>query len=228
MERYDDYYRSTPDVFGSEPNPILVEHAEFIEPSATALDIGCGQGRNSLFLARRKITVHALDPSIEAVRAVKEAAETEGLTIRTIHGGFEDLEPEPDGYGTILVFGLIPDLSRDQVAALTASIEELLAPNGLLFITAFGTWDPAFGRRQSEWTEGAENPFCSLDGVVRTYLEPGELVALFPGFEVIHSWEGIGPEHRHGGGPPERHGLAEAVLRAPETSGPDPVRLGRG
>jgi len=215
MDRYDDYYRHTPDVFGSEPNAILVEHVELIEPSATALDVGCGQGRNTLFLARRKITVHALDPSNEAVSAVKVAAETEGLAIRTILGGFEDLEQEPDGYGAILVFGVIPDLRREQVTPLVAAIERALAPTGLLFITAFGTWDPAFEDHQTEWAEDAENSFCSLDGVVRTYLEPGELVALFPNFEVIHSWEGLGPEHRHGDGPAERHGLAEAVLQAP-------------
>ena len=213
MDRYDDYYRSTPEVFGSEPNTILLEHAELIDLSTTALDIGCGQGRNTLFLARRKITVHALDSSIEAVRAVEVAAEFEGLPVRTIHGGFEDLNPDPDGYGAILVFGLIPDLRREQVPALTAAIEKALAPNGMLFITAFGTWDPSFERHQSEWKENTENSFCSLDGVVRTYLEPGELVALFPGLEVIHSWEGLGPEHRHGDGPPERHGLVEAVLR---------------
>ncbi|MCW8985840.1 MAG: class I SAM-dependent methyltransferase [Thermoanaerobaculales bacterium] len=214
MDRYDDYYRNTPAVFGTEPNTILVEHVELIEPSRTALDIGCGQGRNTLFLARRKIRVHALDPSNEAICAVKVAAENEGLPIRTMHRGFEDLEPVPGGYGAIMVFGVIPDLRRAKVTALVAAIGELLAPGGLLFITGFGTWDPAFERQKDEWTEDAENSFCSLDGVVRTYLEPGELVALFPGFEVIHSWEGLGPEHRHGDGPLERHGLAEAVLRA--------------
>ena len=202
MDRYDDYYRSTPDVFGSAPNPILVEHVKLIDPSATALDIGCGQGRNSIFLARKKIIVHALDPSIEAVRTVNRAAEKEGL-------------PKADGYGAILVFGLIPDLNRAQVKALVAMIEKILSPNGKLFIMAFGTWDPGFERHQSEWPEEEENSFCSLDGLVRTYLRPGELVGLFPGLEVVYSWEGLGPEHRHGDGPPERHGLAEAVLRRP-------------
>lgn len=216
MERYDDYYRSTPEVFGPEPNPILVEHAELIEPTATALDIGCGQGRNTFYLARRGIAVHALDPSIEAVRSVNAVAESEGLPIRSIHGGFDVLEPEADGYGAILVFGVIPDLRREQVEALSAAIGKLLAPMGLLFVTAFGTWDPAFGHHQSEWTEDDENSFCSLDGLVRTYLEPGELVTLFPKLEVIHGWEGLGPEHRHGDGPLERHGLAEAVFRQSE------------
>ena len=211
MDRYDDYYRSTPDVFGSAPNPVLVQHAELIDPSATALDIAC----NSFFLARSGMTVHALDLSAEAVRQVNAVAEKEGLAIRTIHSGFADLQPEAGGYGAILVFGLIPDLEREHVAALVTLIEKVLAPMGLLFITAFGTWDPAFENHRREWTEESLNSFCSLDGVVRTYLEPGELVALFPGLEVVHSWEGLGPEHRHGDGPPERHGLAEAVLRRP-------------
>jgi len=215
MDRYHDYYRSTPEVFGSAPNQILVEQAGLIDPSATTLEIACGQGRNSFFLARNGMTVHALDQSVEAVRQVKAVAEKESLAIRTIHSGFADLQPKSDGYGAILVFGLIPDLKRDDVAALVTTIEKVLAPKGLLFITAFGTWDPAFEGHQREWTEDSENSFCSLDGVVRTYLEPGELVALFPGLEVIHSWEGLGPEHRHGDGPPERHGLAEAVLQAP-------------
>lgn len=215
MDRYDEHYRSTPNVFGSAPTPVLVEHADLIDPSTTALDIGCGQGRNSIFLARRKIDVHALDSSVEAIREVKAMAGKEGLPIRTMHGGFEDLQPKADGYGAILVFGLIPDLNRAQVKALVAMIEKILSQNGLLFIMAFGAWDPGFERHQSEWSEEEENSFCSLDGLVRTYLKPGELVGLFPGLEVVYSWEGLGPEHRHGDGPPERHGLAEAVLRRP-------------
>ena len=51
------------------------------------------------------------------------------------------------------------------------------------------------------------------DGTVRTYLEPGELPKLFRGFSVVHYEERLGPEHRHGDGPPERHALAEAVMR---------------
>jgi SAM-dependent methyltransferase len=213
MDRYDDYYRKTPDVFGSEANAILVDHVHLVDPSATALDLGCGQGRNSLFLARRKVPVHALDSSIEAICAVEVAAQMEGLPIRTIHGGFDELVQIPEGYGAVMVFGMIPDLRREQVTALVEMVDRVLADDGVLFITAFGNWDPAFEGHRSKWTEDAENSFCSLDGVVRTYLEPGELVALFPDLEVIHSWEGLGPEHRHGDGPPERHGLAEAVLR---------------
>ena len=215
VDRYDEYYRTTPEVFGCHANTILVDHFDLIDTTSPALDIGCGQGRNSLFLARKKVSVHALDPSIEAVRAVDASARAKDLPIRAIHGGFEDLEPIPGGYGTIMAFGVIPDLRRQLVTALAETIADNLAPRGLLFITGFGTWDPAFGRHRREWTEETENSFCSLDGLIRSYLEPGELASLFPAFDVVFSWEGLGPEHRHGDSPVERHGLAEAVLRGP-------------
>ena len=55
--------------------------------------------------------------------------------------------------------------------------------------------------------------FTDGPGKVRTYLEVGEILECFRGHEVIHHWEGTGPLHRHGDGPPERHELFEAVLR---------------
>ncbi|MEJ2580520.1 MAG: class I SAM-dependent methyltransferase [Acidobacteriota bacterium] len=194
---------------------LLLSYADLVDPTSRALDIGCGQGRNSLFLARKNQKVDALDPSIEAIRAVRAAARREGLQIHTIHGGFEDIEPVPAVYGAILVFGLIPDLSRTMVTALVSSIETILAPGGVLFMTAFGTWDPSFERHERESTETADNSLRSLGGPFRTYLKTGELVSLFPSFDVVHSWEGLGPEHRHGDGPIERPGRAEAVFRRP-------------
>ena len=215
VDRYDDIYRQTSAVFGNRPDPILERFVGLIDRSRPVVDIGCGQGRNSLFLARRGLEVHALDPSIEAVRTVDAAAESDDLPITTIHGGFEDLGPISGGFGAILVFGLIPDLRREQVMSLTKVINELLAASGLLMITAFGTWDPAYAQHRGKWDEADENSFCSVDGAVRTYLEPGELPRLFSEMSVVHTWEGLGPEHRHGDGPIERHGRTEAVLRKP-------------
>jgi trans-aconitate methyltransferase len=52
MNDWDQDYASTPDLFGSEPAPILVRHLELLNRSHPVLDVGCGQGRNTLFLAR--------------------------------------------------------------------------------------------------------------------------------------------------------------------------------
>ncbi len=203
-------YRDTRNVFGIDPAPMLERHARLVDEGHPSLDVGCGQGRNSLFLARGGVEVHALDPSTVAVEQTRVVAEKEGLRISTQIGVIEDVQRPADGFGSILVFGLIPILTRAQIDAMIASIEHLIAPSGLLFITAFTTEDPKFealcGDGQlSEYDHGSH-----------TYLEPDELRSLFSGWRVIDYWEGLGPEHRHGDGPVERHGLAEAVFRRSE------------
>lgn len=213
MTSYDDVYLSDAAYFGDLPDPSLVAHFEKLDITRPMLDIGCGQGRHALFLARRGAAVDALDPSMVAVEHVRRAAAEENLHLEVIHGTFRDLKPADGTYGTVLVYGLIPMLSRADIHDLTNMVTSALRPRGLLLVTAFGTWDPAYPRHATAWHEVGENSFRGPDGDLRSYLEPGELRRLFADFEVVHAWEGLGPEHRHGGGAVERHGLVEAVLR---------------
>ena len=215
MDNFDAAYRSTPDYFGAEPEASLVRFADLLDLSQPVLDVGCGQGRNTVFLARRGFSVDALDPSPVAVEQVGSLAEEKGLSVRTIRGTFKDLKNDDRRYGGILLFGLIPLLSRSEIAELVPFVMSRLGSGGFLFVTAFGTWDPDFPHRAGTWSKEDENPFRSPDGRLRTYLEPGELTALFPDLSPVYSSEGMTPEHRHGDGPTERHGVAEAVLRHP-------------
>lgn len=213
MDDFDSDYRSTPDYFGAEPEALLVRFADLLDLSQPVLDVGCGQGRNTVFLARRGFSVDALDPSPVAVGQVGSLAEKKGLSVRTIHGTFQDLKNGDHRYGGILLFGLIPLLTRAEIADLASYVMRGLETGGMLFVTAFGAWDPDFPHRAGTWRREDKNSFRSPDGRLRTYLEPGELTVLFPDLSPVYSWEGMTPEHRHGDGPNERHGLAEAVLR---------------
>ena len=213
MTDWNQSYLDAPDLFGNEPAPLLVQQGVLIDQALPVLDVGCGQGRNSLFLARRGLTVHALDPSKVAIEQTRAAAEAEGFPIHTRCGVLDDVVGPVGGFGTILIFGLIPILNRAQIDELVASLNHHLTPDGLLFITAFTTTDPKLEIHSREWARIGMNSFQSPKGDIRTYLEPGELISLFPDWRVVHHWEGLGPEHRHGDGPVERHGLAEAVFR---------------
>jgi len=61
-EDYEDAYR-TPDWFGSAPHPLLERFAARLPAGARVLDIGSGQGRHALPLARRGCRVTGLDTS---------------------------------------------------------------------------------------------------------------------------------------------------------------------
>jgi hypothetical protein len=80
-------------------------------------------------------------------------------------------------------------------------------------MTAFTIEDPAFETCSQTWREIGKNSFADKEGAIRTFLERGEATSLFPGFESVHHWEGLGPEHNHGDGPIHRHGVVEFVSR---------------
>ncbi|MER2519753.1 MAG: class I SAM-dependent methyltransferase [Bdellovibrionales bacterium] len=64
-------------------------------PMRTALDIGCGKGRNSLFLARQGVEVTAIDFVPDAIRALEESAKKEGLSGKIRPILYDVTEPWP-------------------------------------------------------------------------------------------------------------------------------------
>ncbi len=71
---FDERYRSKPMLWSGNPNPQLV--AEIIDlPPGTALDVGCGEGADAIWLAERGWHVTAADFSQVALdRAATRAA----------------------------------------------------------------------------------------------------------------------------------------------------------
>lgn len=218
-ENYDQLYRNS-DYFGGDPTPLLAGHRDLLPPAARVLDIGIGQGRNALPLARAGCAVTGIDPSSESVRIVVAAAADEGLALEAIRTGFQDYRPDRP-FDAILCFGLLQILDPAQVGALVDRCDRWLVPGGLLYLTAWHTGDPSCERRRQEWAEVAPGCFRSPDDppVHRFYLAPEAIRGLFAGWDFPVHRETMGPWHRHAGGPRERHGEVEAIARKPLIAG---------
>lgn len=210
---YDKTYKEVKNVFGSEPEEILVKYFEQIDKSKPVLDIGSGQGRNSIFLAEKGLVVDAIDPSIVAVEELNERAKEKELQIQAYQNGFENFQPKTDHYSGIMIFGLIQILSNNDFEKLKLKLDDWAAKGDLLFITAFGTADPSFKKYSSKWLTISKNTFTDNKGNYRRFLEPNEILSLFNEYKVVHHWEGLGKEHHHGDGIIEQHFMVEAVLK---------------
>jgi tellurite methyltransferase len=214
--KYDEAYRAADNVFGAEPERILKLYFKKLSGLRPFLDQGAGQGRNALFLARHGFAVDAVDPSAVAIDALSRQTADETLAIRTHLCGFETFVPPVDFFSGVGAFGLIPALARKSIDELVDRIAGWTGPGSLIFLTAFTTADPLYASVSRDWTPVGRNSFADDEGRVRTYLDPGEIMGLFDGFEPLHNWEGLGQSHRHGDGPFERHAMAEAVFRRPK------------
>ena len=67
--------------YGMSATHSAVVAAEGVVPAGKALDMGCGQGRNALFLGLKGFDVTAVDNNPQAVQNVNELARMEGLDV---------------------------------------------------------------------------------------------------------------------------------------------------
>jgi thioredoxin reductase/SAM-dependent methyltransferase len=130
---WEERYRSKPAIWSGNPNPQLVTEATGIKPGR-ALDVGCGEGADAVWLAQRGWHVTAVDISRVAIeRAAAHAAEASvAAQIEFRHTDLREQAPEPAAYDLVTsqFMHLPPDERRPLFAALAASV----APNGTLLI----------------------------------------------------------------------------------------------
>lgn len=90
--KYDDIYAEGRNILGDPFAEILAE----LEGSdnLTILDVGCGQGRDALPLARLGHRIVGIDPSTVGIAQLAEDSATEMLDITAIVATIEDFEPD--------------------------------------------------------------------------------------------------------------------------------------
>ncbi len=146
------------------PEPYLVKHLGIFKPG-TVLDLGCGVGRNAIFLAERAFTVTGVDISDLALHRLKHFADERKLIV-----GRRVLDLDDDAaLGSFMKFD---NLILNHVCpgiALRKRIPSLLSPGGGLMVCAFNL-------RQHE-IFGVPKEDC---------LAPRELEAVFTDLELLN------------------------------------------
>lgn len=208
---YNNSYSKTKNVFGSEPETILINYADKIDKSKPVLDIGAGQGRNTFYLAEQGFQVDAIDPSSVAIETINEIAAEKKHLINATKSNFEKYN-SGEIYSAILIFGLIQILDWESISSLIGKIENWTTSGSFVFVTAFSKKDSSFNRYSNTWNTEGKNSFTDGNGNYRTFLEENEILKLFENYAVLHHWEGPGKEHAHGDGPIEQHELIELVI----------------
>ena len=152
--------------FNTKPNEFLVQMAKGRKPGA-ALDVGMGQGRNTIWLAQQGWETTGFDPADKAVALAQENAARLGVKIHTEIKGVEDFDFGEKRWDLIL-------LSYVGVRGDEAKLMRALKPGGVVVVEGFHR-DATKGR--------------SIGGGV--VFDTGELVKLFTGLRVVRYEEPV-------------------------------------
>ena len=160
------------------PDENLVEFVNNGVPIKTAVELGCGEGRNAIFMAAQGISVAALDISHTAVENAKLLAKERGVTVDfrcedIIKGNISG------EYDFVYDSGLLHHLPPHRRITYLELLHKILNPNGYFGLTCFA-WGENIADEVDDWAF-YEQKFSA--GVAFT---KERLVELFsPYFDVV-------------------------------------------
>jgi SAM-dependent methyltransferase len=125
---------------GSPPAELvaLVEGPAKLEPGR-ALDIGCGTGTDTIYLATHGWQVTAVDMVRKALTAARRKATAAGVAPRFVEGDVTRLHDLGigDGYALLLDFGCFHTLPEDRRSAYVTSVSRVATPGATLLLCGF-------------------------------------------------------------------------------------------
>ncbi|MFV2177497.1 class I SAM-dependent methyltransferase [Actinomadura sp. LOL_016] len=185
-EFWEDHYRARDQVWSGNPNPVMVSVVEPLAPG-TALDLGCGEGADAVWLARRGWTVTAVDVSTVALDRAAAHASDAGADIEFRR---HDLGRDfPKGsYDLVSAQFLQSPLDWPRAEILRAAAAAV-APGGLLLIVEHAAAPPWARHHHDHRFPTADETFAdlALDTAVWTTERCG-----------VHEREATGPDGETG------------------------------
>ena len=130
----------------SKPIPFFVEVPDenlvsFINTgvlkSGRVLDVGCGNGRNSVFLAQQGFKVDGIDFSASSIDWANQMAEKKDVSVNFIDASFFDYDLELDSYDLIYDAGCLHHIKPHRRNQYLSKVSSLLKDDGHFGLTCF-------------------------------------------------------------------------------------------
>jgi SAM-dependent methyltransferase len=153
------------------------------------LDVGCGRGRHTLFLAEMGFDVTATDISPEGIEQLEREAKSRKLDgkIKTLVSDMLELPFEKNSFDGVLGFHSVYHTDYAGLKKVMSKITAMLKKSGQLYITFNSKSNPSF--RAGDNTVVDEytiiRHFGKEDGIPHTFLENNDIIGLLKDYKIL-------------------------------------------
>jgi cyclopropane fatty-acyl-phospholipid synthase-like methyltransferase len=195
---WDKEYLEKAYIWGDKPSELANIVLEYIKLNMTdkplnILDIGCGYGRDSIFLSSNiNYDIKGIDISKNAIAIAKELS----INIANVSFSCESYAKTSNIYDIILVANLYHLLTKEERKIFRDSISRLMRSDSVMFINTLSVNDKEEYRKGNP-VESEQNSF--IHDKFMHFSTKKELLCDFSGFKIIDIFEKEYVELRKGG-----------------------------
>ena len=179
-------FEANPDMYGTDPSAPGLAAAQAFEAAGqgSVLELGAGQGRDTLYLARRGLHVTALDIAPGTAETISANARAAGLADMVSVARHDIRQPIPlpdngiDASYSHMLFCMA--LTTSELESLAGELRRVLRPGGMVVYTARTTDDAHFGTGTPRGDDMYEH-----GGFIVHFFDRALIDHLAEGFELI-------------------------------------------
>ncbi|WP_433198233.1 class I SAM-dependent methyltransferase [Nocardia sp. CA-107356] len=144
QEFWEGFYQDRDQIWTGNPNPLLVREVAGLDPGS-ALDLGCGEGADAVWLAGRGWQVTAVDVSATALGRAAAHAQDASVAERIVFAEYDLAQSFPEGTFDLVSaqFFHSPVAQDDERTKVLRRAAEAVGVGGVLLIAGHAGW-PSF------------------------------------------------------------------------------------
>lgn len=185
-QKWQDVFSETPEMFGAEPSKAAIKAVDIFKQEGVTkvLELGCGQGRDTLYFARNGFKVCALDYNKQGLKAINEKAQELGLSnliVTKIHDVRNPLKFADEAFDACFSHMLFcMALTTAQLQFLSEEIRHVLRKDGISVYTVRHTGDAHYktGIHRGE-------DMYEVGGFIVHFFSREKVELLAKGYEII-------------------------------------------
>ena len=179
------------------PDPLSGKALRFLKGGKLLLDMGCGEGADSVFYAKKGFQVTAIDNNkiyLKRFRTFQKDNYPANISIRCTDVLSHHYPSNRYDVVSCLLLGCC--MKRSDFEKLLVAVKQTVKPGGIIIMSLRNYFDPEFEDYSSTEEMIEPNTFRKKEDCckIRYYIEKNRLREVFEGFEILYYYEGLAPD----------------------------------
>ena len=200
-------------VFGTKPTKVLDSYLSDSSTTGSALDLGCGEGRDTIPLLKRGFSVTALDIAQAAIAKLlsrRDLTPEMKSALTTVVADVRYYDWPTEKYDWVLAVTLLDHLEIEHIPSISRNMIRATREGGLVFVEVHTDRDPGVT---------GEGPMSEFSSHIKHYFATNELLGLFaPDLRILAYEDRLEWDYDHG--EPHKHGFASLLGQRQENKRP--------
>lgn len=206
QQLFDKQYQDRYPLFGTSPTQIVRMLSMLLSKDANIIELGAGDGRDTLFLLKEGFHVKAIDFAANGLEKISEKAMELGFSDKLSLELMDVNEwmPRPCSYDALLGITILDHLNHSEASSLIENIKTSVRLLGYVCLEMYSDRDPAFRLEEKNISE--------FSGVIKFFSPMNWLVNNFvDSWRVIYYSDRIENDFDHG--KPHQHGFSTIIAQ---------------